>query len=305
MGKRFYRELPPDLLDGILDDLWGDVGADSLYNSGVKYNDGLNETCKVGAWLMGDVCTSTSSGYNTGASANKSINTGAGTYARVGGSYNANSRASGGVYAGASARTVANVRTDNGADIRANGSITAGSGAGVRTSATANASAGSRTGATTGVSGGSRTGANRGTGVGSSGGLKAGAGKGADADTVANLGFDAQQIDLKEDVFASPKVPEDMKIWGNILLYLKQTGDNILCAICEMVDSCRVTGNVLELYMHTNEFDDKQMCNKLSAIVKKVANLHLRIFKTIKREHAYTKDVEYLTQKFGKKIKVI
>lgn len=117
--------------------------------------------------------------------------------------------------------------------------------------------------------------------------------------------LEAQLVSIGEDVFGKSGVSAEMQLWGDILLELKQNGDNILGAICEMVDKTKINGNNFELYMHSNEFDNIQYFNMMQEVVKKVANLNLKVCKDLGAQQANSADIEYLKNKFGEKLIII
>lgn len=117
--------------------------------------------------------------------------------------------------------------------------------------------------------------------------------------------LEAQLVSISEDVFGKSGVSAEMQLWGDILLELKQNGDNILGAICEMVDKTKINGNNFELYMHSNEFDNVQYFNMMQEVVKKVTNLNLKVYKDLGAQQANSVDVEYLKNKFGEKLIII
>ena len=112
-------------------------------------------------------------------------------------------------------------------------------------------------------------------------------------------------FEIKDDLFKSNGNGVEMRLWGDILLKVKQSGDNILGAICETVDDTKINGQDFEIYMRSNAFDDIEEFNKMQKIVRETANLNLKICNRNKEKEKQSKDVEFLTQKFGKKLIII
>lgn len=112
-------------------------------------------------------------------------------------------------------------------------------------------------------------------------------------------------FEIKDDIFESTGKSAEMRLWGDILLKVKQSGDNILGAICETVDKTRIDGENFELYMHSNGFDNVEHYNKMQNIVKELANLNLKVCAKIKESDEKSQDIEYLKQKFGEKLSII
>ena len=112
-------------------------------------------------------------------------------------------------------------------------------------------------------------------------------------------------FEIKDDIFKPTGKAAEMRLWGDILLKVKQSGDNILGAICETVDSTKIDGENFIINMRSNAFDDVEQFNKMQKIVHDIANLNLKICSQSKESEQKSKDVEFLTQKFGKKLTII
>lgn len=116
---------------------------------------------------------------------------------------------------------------------------------------------------------------------------------------------DGTPLVVKDDIFKTTGKVAEMRLWGDILLEVKQSGDNILGAICETVEKTKINGENFEIYMRANGFDDVEYYNKMQNIVKQIANLNLKVYSQGKEKSEKAQDIEYLKQKFGEKLSII
>ncbi len=112
-------------------------------------------------------------------------------------------------------------------------------------------------------------------------------------------------VEIKDDIFKTTGKAAEMRLWGDILLKVKQSGDNILGAICETVDKTKINGDDFEIYMHSNGFDNVEHFNNMQNIVREIANLNLKVCTQGKESEEKSQDIEYLKQKFGEKLSII
>ncbi len=113
------------------------------------------------------------------------------------------------------------------------------------------------------------------------------------------------EIELKDDIFENKGTSAELRLWGDILLKVKQSGDNILGAICETIDKTKINGDNFEIYLHSNSFDNIEYYNKMQKIIRELTNLNLKVCNYDNKNMKIDKDIEYLKQKFGEKLSII